>query len=294
MRRPPTFSLIVPTRQRPQQLRRLLESLGATTARPETVEVILVVDADDPASREVTSEGLAVKHVMVPPGLGMGALNSAGYEASSGAFVMLLNDDVVARTRGWDEKVRTALMRFPDDLVLVHTNDGLFRESLCTFPLVSRTYCEMAGGICPRSFVRYRIDDHIGDVFNRLEELGEPRRVYLPAVIFEHFNYTEDEGGRRAYALKPKPLALDAPTYETLLAKRRALAQKLHDYIQLRRRQRGLAGQAEAGLKRVRACVRDHGWRGLMRAVWRRVVSGLQRTAWPFPPEPSPQSRYGQ
>ena len=46
--RTPTLSLIVPTRGRPRQLRRFLRSLAATVLRPSRVEVVLVVDADDP------------------------------------------------------------------------------------------------------------------------------------------------------------------------------------------------------------------------------------------------------
>src|SRR5579885_2560639 len=106
MPRQPTFSLIVPTRRRTAQLRRFLDSVARTATRPQGIEVVLVVDADDPASAAVRHERLAVKHVIVPPGQTMGSLNAAGYEASAGEYVMLLNDDIIARTRGWDETAR--------------------------------------------------------------------------------------------------------------------------------------------------------------------------------------------
>src|SRR5205085_2583734 len=92
----PNFSLIVPTRQRTDQLARLLESLAATTADPAALEVVLVVDADDRDSIEFTFERFPIKKVVVEPGLTMGTLNSKGYEASAGRYLMLLNDDVVA------------------------------------------------------------------------------------------------------------------------------------------------------------------------------------------------------
>src|SRR5688500_3975446 len=97
----PLFSLIVPTRGRPAQLRRMLESVARTASHPERIEVVLVVDADDPASL-VTHPRLTVRQVVGPPGRTMGALNNAGFVASAGDFVMLLNDDVIVRTRGWD------------------------------------------------------------------------------------------------------------------------------------------------------------------------------------------------
>lgn len=173
----PTFSLIVPTRGRPAQLRRFLDSVAATAARPDRVEVVLVVDSDDVDGRTVAHHGLNVVTAVGEPGRTMGALNVDGYEASRGEFVMLLNDDVVVRTRGWDRIALRWLRRFPDGVALVHVNDTLMRDHLCTFPLVSRRFCELAGGICPADYRRYRIDDHIEDVFNMLAVLGVRRSV---------------------------------------------------------------------------------------------------------------------
>ena len=49
------FSLIVPTRARPAEFRRLLESLRETTRDLSSIEVIAVVDQDDPDSRDLSS-----------------------------------------------------------------------------------------------------------------------------------------------------------------------------------------------------------------------------------------------
>src|SRR5207249_4787352 len=131
--------------------------------RPESFEVVLVIDADDEPSVAFRHPGLALTHAVGPPGRTMGRLNADGYRSARGDFVMLLNDDVVARTPGWDDKVLARLRRFADGIVLVHVNDTLLREHLCTFPIVSRTFCELAGGVCPEEYVRYRIDDHVED-----------------------------------------------------------------------------------------------------------------------------------
>jgi hypothetical protein len=246
--------------------------LAATTTRPETVEVVLVVDADDPASAAVQHPGVEIKHAIVPAGLTMGELNTMGYQAATGAYLMLLNDDVVVRTPGWDEQVRTALLPFADKIVLVHANDLLFRETFCTFPLVSRTYCQLAGGICPAEYARYRIDDHIFDVFNLLEQLGERRRVYLPEVVFEHLNYTEGEGGDRTYRLNQNYVRIDSPPFDALGPQRLALAMRLFKYIDRMRGWSGLAQRVAAGLRRAHVCWRGKGFRGLVRAGWRHLA----------------------
>src|SRR5258708_15952220 len=69
----PTFSLIVPTRSRPAQLRRFLDSAAATARRPERIEVVLVIDEDDPASLSIGHERLAIQRGIVAPGTTLGA-----------------------------------------------------------------------------------------------------------------------------------------------------------------------------------------------------------------------------
>ncbi len=227
----PLLSMIVPTRGRPAQLRRLLASLATTADRPQDLEVVLVIDTDDPASLEVSGNGLSLKQVTVPPGLRMGALNMAGYEASAGRYLMLLNDDVIARTPGWDSHLRTCFAAFPDGILLVHVNDTVFQKALCTFPIVSHVFCNLAGGVCPPTYRRYRIDDHIEDIFNLLGVLGERRSLYLPDVIFEHCNHVTNEHGVRQYFSEEATLALDAPLFDELFPRRKELALKLKSHI---------------------------------------------------------------
>lgn len=227
----PTFSLIVPTRGRPVQLRRFLDSVARTARRPDRLEVVLVVDDDDPHSRSVGHPSLKVVTASGPAGRTMGALNAAGYAASAGEYVMLLNDDVVARSRGWDVSALRSLRTFPDGIGLVHMNDTLMRHHLCTFPLVPRVYCELAGGICPPEYRRYRIDDHIEDVFNLLYALGERRAVYMPDVVFEHLNAVEHPTAGRVYQSDPAVLAEDAPRFDALLPARKDLAVRLLGHI---------------------------------------------------------------
>jgi hypothetical protein len=303
----PTFSLIVPTRGRPDLLRRFLASVATTAYHPERIEVVLVIDADDRASAAVGHSGLVIRRVTGPPGRTMGALNAAGYAASAGDFVMLLNDDVVVRSRGWDATALACFRRFPDPIALVHVNDTLIREHLCTFPLVSRTFCELAGGVCPTAYRRYRIDDHIEDVFNLLAALGERRAVYLPDVVFEHTNAVEHPEAGRVYQSYPAILAEDAPLFENLFPARKELALRVLDFIeggsdpattQARRnvldrladpfalrtpgrqhvvrspfwsRVPHLPGAFRRFVVRGRDCLRLKGYRGLFRAAARRL-----------------------
>jgi hypothetical protein len=286
----PTLSLIVPTRGRPAQLRRLLDSLAATTCRPERVEVVLVTDDDDPESRAVDHPRLAIRRTVGPSGRTMGELNCDGYAASAADYLMLLNDDVIVRTRGWDEIALRCFRRFPDPFVLVHVNDTLIRHHLCVFPLVTRAYCELAGGICPTEYRRYRIDDHIEDPFNLLAAVGVRRSVYLLDVIFEHTNAVEHPEAGRIYQSVPEILAEDAPRFDALFPRRKELAlrmleltgeataarraqlEALTDPFALRTEGRQLVGRA-GWRERLRSRYERDGCLGLARAAKRRLVS---------------------
>lgn len=182
------LSLLLPTRGHPDLVRRFLQSVVTTAADVDRVEVILAVDEDDIGSQRISDNRLNLTKVVVPKGLTMGALNRACFDASRGRYVMLVNDDVIVRTKNWDRIVAEEFSGFDDDIALLHVNDLLFQESLCTFPLLSRKAC-LEIGICPDYYRRYSIDDHIFDVYNILAYLGHVRTIYLPEVIFEHKNY---------------------------------------------------------------------------------------------------------
>jgi hypothetical protein len=180
------ISLILPTRKRVPQLERALASITATAQRPEALEVVLYVDEDDADSRAVEFSGLRLVKIVGKRGT-MGTITRTCYEACSGRYVMLANDDIVFRTPGWDAEVLAAFEQFSDDIALVWGND------LCSgapaHPFLSRTVCDLWGGICPAGYYREFIDTHLHDVFRRLERLGHARAVYLPEVIVEHLHF---------------------------------------------------------------------------------------------------------
>jgi len=227
----PLFSILLPTRGRPEGLRRLMDSFKATTACPDTVEVITVVDQDDTQTLQFEYNGFALKRVLVEPGLNMGMLNMAGYGAATGRYIMLLNDDVIVRTPRWDKKVLDAFKTYADEIVLVHVNDKIFEEKLCTFPFLPRKYCELAGGICPRDYIRYRIDDHIYNVFNLLAVMGKIRILYLPEVVFEHTNSVRTTFGTVEYRPDQRIHDIDTKRFNELLPKRKELALRLIEHI---------------------------------------------------------------
>src|SRR5262249_40630181 len=116
------FSFLIPTRHNVAGLEKLLSSIVETTADPHDLEIVLAIDEDDLASQKVTHDQLHLDKVVVPKGYTMGALNNACLDASTGRYIMLMNDDVVLRTKDWDRRVREVFAGFKDDIALLHVN----------------------------------------------------------------------------------------------------------------------------------------------------------------------------
>ena len=183
------ISLLLPTRGRPQLLQRLFESLNSTTAALDRLEVVLYIDEDDAPTQGVTHPSLCLVTLIKPPKEKMGRMNQLCYEASRGRYVMLMNDDVIFRTQGWDRRILESFAKFPDDIALVYGNDLYQGKALPTIPVLSRQFCELMGGVCPRSYQNTYIDLHLFDLFKKLGKLGYSRLAYHDDLVFEHLHH---------------------------------------------------------------------------------------------------------
>lgn len=232
------LSLLVPTRSRGSRLTKFIQSVADNAEIPKAVEIVLLIDDDDQEMKGFELDvPVKIVKVIAPAGLTMGEMNRRCFLASSGAWVMLSNDDVIIRTKGWDRKILDHA-ECSDGFDLIHVNDGLFHSQLCTFPCVSRKFVEIIGGVCPADYKRYRIDDHIFHIFCLLGFLGHRRIIYLPGVLFEHQNYSGDQSNRR-YVPDPVILKDDAATFERLSQSR------LEATISVLRRMGGKLGGSE-------------------------------------------------
>lgn len=181
------ISLLLPTRSRLESLYGLFDSIVETTAHPDSLEIVLYIDEDDTSTHSVSYPALQVVK-LIRPRDAMGRVTNVCYESSHGRYIMLMNDDVVFRTKNWDVKVMKAGTRFREDVALIYGNDMYQKHSLAAFPILSRKTCELMGRVCPDDYEGGFIDAHIFDIFKGLAGLGHDKIIYLPDVIFKHMN----------------------------------------------------------------------------------------------------------
>lgn len=184
----PLISLLMPTRARPALARRFFKSVLELSSQVGSVEVILYVDDDDTESHSLDCEGLDVRKI-IGPRLTMGEYNSRCLAKAKGEIIVLVNDDMVVRTYGWDARLRELDAEYEDKVYLAYGNDLFKGKKLCTFPILSRRTCELLIDPFPAQYRGAFIDYHLLDIFKRLEMLGENRIRYLEDVVFEHLHY---------------------------------------------------------------------------------------------------------
>ena len=220
-----TISLLLPTRGRPALVERLFKSIVETAARPERVEVILYADDDDTASHYLDSDAMRVVRI-VGPAMTMGGYNNACLQQSRGDIIILVNDDMVIRTPGWDNAIADMDAGFPDKIYLAYGNDLFKKRSFCTFPVLSRHTCELLVEPYPLAYRGAFIDVHIFDIFKRLQHAGFDRIRYLSDTVFEHLHYRTgkavcDDTYRRRKRFD------DDPTFVAMAGGRSVAAQRL-------------------------------------------------------------------
>ncbi|CAB5093776.1 hypothetical protein D3OALGA1CA_1070 [Olavius algarvensis associated proteobacterium Delta 3] len=224
------ISLLLPTRDRPDLLRRLFHSLAVNTEDPRNVEILLRVDEDDQRSLGIRAGNIDIVEIVGPRDT-MGAYNTDCMRRASGDIMILMNDDLVVRTPLWDNRIRSFTRTVPDGIFLAYPEDMESHGRMCTFPILSRRTCELLADPYPMGYDALNIDQHIYDVFLRLRHMGHNRMFFLDKVIFEHAHFVN--GIPRADAsYGHKNRYLDSMVFIALRHQRQVSAMRLRSAIE--------------------------------------------------------------
>jgi hypothetical protein len=169
--------VIVPTRGRPQNLRRLLKAWEETEA---TADLIACVDTDDPFLDEYVAMDLDFLASGPRQGL-VGWTNEAAMEyCDQYRYLGSIGDDHVPRTVGWDRRICDALKELGTGIA--YGDDLIQHEALPTACFLTSNIVRAIGYMCPPSLEHQYIDN---------VWLGWGRALglrYLPDVVIEHMH----------------------------------------------------------------------------------------------------------
>lgn len=164
------ISILCPTRGRPENVKRLLESLKATCAAEP--EVIFYQDEDDETVLEVGD-----CRVIRGPRRTLSACWNECAKVATRDILMVGADDIVFKTKGWDTIVEEAFAKSTDKILMAFGDDGAWGDRLATHPIVHRKWFEAIGYITPPHFSADYCDTWIYEIAQAIN-----RKVYLPFV----------------------------------------------------------------------------------------------------------------
>ena len=181
------ISVILPTRCRPIQAKKFLESLYINSHQPDQVELIICIDDDDDSYNNFHTY-FEKTIILRSPRTGMGQITYEGICKSKGEIILLCNDDVIVKTKGWDDEFRKIHRFFPDHIYLMSPNDENKSNSLFVFPTFSRKLFNL---LCdyPRIYKGAFIDTHLHEIFKSLKYKGHDRIVFLEHIRFTHNHF---------------------------------------------------------------------------------------------------------
>lgn len=199
------ISVLVPTRNRIERLRTLLESYARTTEGcVANSELVFRVDDDDVASKEFL-EPLGHTVVVGPRLKGYGSMPeffNELYRASSGDVLMSGNDDIIFRSAGWAPAILEEANKHPDGVFNI--GPATLNELHYPYGITSRVAADARGFYWDPSIFW-------GDIYLRDIVAFFGRCVLLPNVLIQH-----DWAGNnpdQVFAESDKNITARDPTY---------------------------------------------------------------------------------
>jgi len=175
------ISILLPTRNRPANVTRLIESARKTAAG--RFEFIICVDNDDPTRNQVLDQVTDDVRVVVTARQTLSKYWNECADHAKFDVLMQCGDDIIFQTDAWDIAVLRAFDDIPDKIALVHGDDGIQNGNIATHGFLHRRWMDTVGYFVPPYFASDYNDLWLTEVANALN-----RRVYLPNVYTEHMH----------------------------------------------------------------------------------------------------------
>lgn len=224
------ISILLPTRKRPEFLKRMVNS-ARNTAR-ENPEIVVYIDDDDKESVTMADE-LEIRRIIGPRiELMTNYWNKCYSQVGPGCDIfMQCGDDVVFKTKDWDVIVEQAFAESEDKILLVHGNDldaSFNKVNFGTHCFLHRRWIEALGYFIPPYFSSDNGDRWLMAV---AEFIG--RIKYVP-IVTEHCHFRTGKAAIDAtYAERMQRHVRDNPDqlYADMFMERLADAEKLNSII---------------------------------------------------------------
>jgi hypothetical protein len=165
--------IIVPTRGRPENAKRLFDAVMRTS----DASIVFCVDDDDPKFDEYIQSDLPIR--VGPRKRLVGTLNDVSKDFLDYDIIGFLGDDTLPKTYRWDLKIMENFQRN----MVAYANDGHQREGLPTGVFLDSRIVDVLGYMVPPTFIHLFADNYwkaLGEALGTLQ--------YFADVDIEHIH----------------------------------------------------------------------------------------------------------
>lgn len=184
------ISVLVPTRGRPHNMRRMTDS-GRETSHGH-VEYVFYIDEDDVPSvnmaEELYEECQDIKW-KIGPRILLSSMWNECQQIAAHEIYQHSCDETIYRSAGWDTAVLNAFTHWPDLIGLVYGRDGIHDQNLATHGFITRAWVDAVGYFVPPYFSSDYNDLWLHEV---AQSVG--RLQFLPDVFTEHMHPAVGKG----------------------------------------------------------------------------------------------------
>lgn len=180
----PTILVKFPSRSRPEKLFRTLDDYRKLHTH-DNFKILLTLDLDDPTATNEEFKERLLNYPEVFPIWGtsdckVSAINRDICFFDNYDILIVLSDDMHLQP-GFDAEIIKA---FQDGFSgLVHFNDGIANERLCTFPVMDRAYYNLFGFIYDPIYTSVCCDNHQMELAILLGKYK-----YIPVKVVQHIH----------------------------------------------------------------------------------------------------------
>ncbi len=174
------ISVLIPSKNRPKEFKRFIESLLNTADKPESIEIILYLDESENLNYE--------NHPQVRTVRGDLKVLSQMYNfcatSAKGDIWFLAADDIKCWTTSWDSSIISIYEQSFDPFRVIHGNDlSPNAQNFGTHFFIHRHWFETLGYIFPKNENIFASDlwmTNLAKIINK--------DVYLPTIVLEHLH----------------------------------------------------------------------------------------------------------
>lgn len=168
------ISLVVPSRQRNELLKKCINSFYSKAANPSEVEMLIMMDFDDKSFNEINEYCSSLGQEIV-----LARRNRVPYiisayvnplsRMSRGEYIWGLNDECQIVQDRWDEKFLSIAESNKNKILQYYfVDDDMPKIGFCSFPILNRRFVELLNGTMPNDKIMWGSDSLLYNLCGQL------------------------------------------------------------------------------------------------------------------------------